>query len=192
METRVEEKKPTRRKIQADTTRKKLYDISIALMEKKGLPNTTIIEICRKAGVSVGTFYNYFSSKDDVYIDIFQKADDYFENTVANSFKDSNLTAGKQIVLYFRYYARYNQRRGLANITQLYNSMSRFFAVKGRSMQELLKQIIQRGQAKAEYLIRYDSRGNHGISVHRQPAESCSIGASTRRNTTWKTAWRPI
>jgi TetR/AcrR family fatty acid metabolism transcriptional regulator len=150
METGMEEKKPTRRKIQADSTRKKLYDISIAFMEKKGLANTTIAEISRKAGVSVGTFYNYFTSKDDIYVDIFKKADDYFHQKVAKYFEDSNMNAGDQIVQYFRFYARYNQRRGLANITHLYNAMSRFFAVKGRYMQELLKEIIKRGQAKAE------------------------------------------
>lgn len=148
----MDEKKPTQRKIQADNTRKKLYNISIALMEKKGLANTTIMEISKKAGVSVGTFYNYFTSKDDIIVDIFKKADDYFEYTVAKSFKDSNLNAGDQIVQYFRYYARYNQRRGLANITQLFGTMNRFFAFKGRYMQELLKEIIQRGQAKAELI----------------------------------------
>ena len=146
----MDQKKPTRRKIQADNTRKKLYDISIAFMEKKGLANTTVMEISRKAGVSVGTFYNYFTSKDDIVVDIFKKADDYFQQKVAKYFKDSSPDAGDQIVQYFRFYARYNQQRGLANITHLYNTMSRFFAVKGRYMQELLTEIVRRGQERAE------------------------------------------
>ncbi len=152
----MDQKMPTRRKIQADNTRKKLYDISIAFMEKKGLANTTVMEISRKAGVSVGTFYNYFTSKDDIVVDIFQKADDYFQQRVAKFFKDSGLSAGDQIVQYFRFYARYNQHRGLANITHLYNTMSRFFAVKGRYMHELLTQIIRRGKEKAELVCDMD------------------------------------
>lgn len=146
----MDEKKPTRRKIQADRTRQKIYDVSIALMEKKGLANTTIVEISRKAGVSVGTFYNYFASKDDIFVDIFRKADDYFEHTVARNFRNSDLKIEEQIVLYFKYYARYNQRRGYANITQLYNAKNKFFAIKGRFMQELLKEIVAKGQAGSQ------------------------------------------
>jgi TetR/AcrR family fatty acid metabolism transcriptional regulator len=146
----MNDKMPTRRKIQAESTRKKIYDISIALMEKKGLANTTIVEISKKAGVSVGTFYNYFASKDDIFIDIFRKADDYFQGTVAKNLKNTKAKTSVQVVLYFKYYARYVQRRGLANIAQLYNGRNKFFAIKGRYMQELLKELIRNGQINAE------------------------------------------
>lgn len=119
-------------------------------MEKKGLVNTTIAEISKKAGVSVGTFYNYFTSKDDIFIDIFRKADDYFRRAVAKSLRDSNEKKRDTIILYFRHYARYIQRRGLANVAQLYNGRNKFFAVKGRYMQELLKELIGNGQADSE------------------------------------------
>jgi TetR/AcrR family transcriptional regulator, fatty acid metabolism regulator protein len=149
-EIEIETKQPTRRKIQADTTKKKIYEIAISLMEKKGFANTTIIEISKKAGVSVGTFYNYFSSKEEIFYDIFKKADEYFERTVTRNIKKSNGTAKEQIVLFFRYYARYDLKRGFHNITQLYGTKTKFFAVKGRYMQELLKLIIDAGQKAGE------------------------------------------
>jgi AcrR family transcriptional regulator len=148
----MEEKQPTRRKIQADTTKRKIYEIAISLMEKKGFANTTIVEISQNAGVSVGTFYNYFSSKEEIFYDIFKKADEYFERTVARSIKNSGGSASERIVLFFRYYARYDLKRGFHNITQLYGTKTKFFAIKGRYMQELLKQIIGEGQKAGELL----------------------------------------
>jgi hypothetical protein len=53
-------------------------------------------------------------------------------------------------VLYFKYYARYNKKRGYDNITQLYNTKNKFFTVKGRYMQELLKEVIANGQSRQE------------------------------------------
>lgn len=148
--TDTEEKIPTRRKVQADATRRNIYEISISLMEKKGFADTTIGEISRKAGVSVGTFYNYFSSKEEIFFDIYKKADEYFERTVARSLKDSGVGAADQIVLFFRYYAKYNKKRGFRNINQLYNTRNKFFIIKGRYMQELLKRIIDAGQSSGE------------------------------------------
>jgi TetR/AcrR family transcriptional regulator, fatty acid metabolism regulator protein len=149
-EIEIEAKPPTRRKIQADSTKKKIYEIAISLMEKKGFAYTTIVEISKKAGVSVGTFYNYFSSKEEIFYDIFKKADEYFERVVTRNLKKSGGTTMEQIVLFFRHYARYDQRRGFHNITQLYGTKTKFFAVKGRYMQELLKSIIAAGQKTGE------------------------------------------
>jgi TetR/AcrR family fatty acid metabolism transcriptional regulator len=144
------EKKPTSRKLQADKTRKEIYRVSIALMDNKGFGNTTIEEISREAGVSVGTFYHYFKSKEDIFFDLYKKADEYFETTVAQKLQASGLPGTEQIILYFKYYARYNKKRGFGNITQLYNTKNKFFTVKGRYMQELLKEVIQDGQDRKE------------------------------------------
>jgi TetR/AcrR family transcriptional regulator, fatty acid metabolism regulator protein len=152
----IDVKTPTRRKIQADNTRKKIYEIAISLMEKKGFANTSIAEISRKAGMSVGTFYNYFPSKEEIFFDIFKKADEYFERTVERNLRNSSGTAIDRIVLYFRYYAKYNQKRGFHNIDQLYATKTKYFIVKGRYMQELLKSIIAEGQAAGEISVDLD------------------------------------
>ncbi|MFA6504887.1 MAG: TetR/AcrR family transcriptional regulator [Treponemataceae bacterium] len=144
-------KKLTARKMQADRTQKKIYDISISLMEKKGFNGITIEEICQKAGVSIGTFYNYFKSKDDIFFDIYKRADEYFEKTVSPSLKDLNIKSAEKTVRFFKYYAHYNQKRGLENITQLYNTKNRFFTIKGRYMQNLLIEIISEGQALKQF-----------------------------------------
>jgi len=149
----VLEKKPTSRQLQADKTRTAIYTIAVNLMEKQGFANTTIQEISERAGVSIGTFYHYFKSKEDIFVDLFKKADEYFEATVAPKLaqlKASGTTAEDLVVVYFKYYAKYNFKRGIGNISQLYNTKNKLFAKKGRYMQTLLKELIAEGQASRE------------------------------------------
>ncbi len=146
----MDKTRPTTRKLQADITRQKIYDTAISLMNKKGYASTTIGEIMKTVGVSVGTFYHYFKSKEDIFLEIFTKADEYFKVTVKKSLQGQGLDARAKIIRYFKAYAKYNLNRGIDNITQLYNTRNHYFTVKGRYMQELLKQLIKEGQESGE------------------------------------------
>jgi TetR/AcrR family transcriptional regulator, fatty acid metabolism regulator protein len=144
------EKKPTSRQLRALKTRKVIYEIAVKLMNEQGFAATTIEEISKKAGVSVGTFYHYFKSKEDIFYDIFKKADEYFETVVAPDIKkiaDSGAPVSEQIVCFFNHYAKYDSDRGLVNINQLYNTKNELFSRKDRYMIELLQAIVERGQA---------------------------------------------
>lgn len=81
--------KLTKRKLQSLNTQRKIYRKAIELIEKKGFHNITVAEICREAGVSIGSFYNCFPSKNAILDEIFKLADDYFIEVVAkkNSFR---------------------------------------------------------------------------------------------------------
>lgn len=46
--------------------RKRLLDAAYDLFVENGVSNTTISQICEKAGIAKGTFYLYFSSKEDI------------------------------------------------------------------------------------------------------------------------------
>lgn len=63
------------RKEQAQLTKKKIFDTTMRLIHKKGYSKITIREICQNAQISVGTFYLYFSSKDDILLEFYHKAD---------------------------------------------------------------------------------------------------------------------
>ena len=60
--------KLTSRDIQAQETRKKLLRTSMELIAREGYRSVTISRICRECGVSVGTFYQYFSAKRDIIV----------------------------------------------------------------------------------------------------------------------------
>ncbi len=142
-------KKPiTTRQEQAIETKQRIYTAAIELMDRKGFENITIAEISKKAHVSVGAFYHYFTSKSDILAEIFRRADDYFATQVAPKLENKN--AADRIVEFFVHYARFNVADGVETTQHLYNPTIKFFTKKGRSMHDLLLNIIREGQKKNE------------------------------------------
>jgi AcrR family transcriptional regulator len=52
--------------------KRKVADIALSLFIEKGFQQTSIQEIIEKANISKGTFYNYFTSKNDCIADILE------------------------------------------------------------------------------------------------------------------------
>ena len=131
----------------AQKTREHVLDISLEMMKKNGYQNTTVRDICSKADISVGTFYSYFPSKTDLFLDIYKKADDYFSDNVA--LRISGSSAKERIADFFRCYAHLNVETGIDLLRVLFNPENQWFAKK-RPMQKLLSDIISDGLAKSE------------------------------------------
>ena len=138
----------TNRQMQALTTKNKIYNIAVELLEKNGYENIKIEDICKKAKVSVGSFYNYFESKSDILNEIFKRADDYFEFDVIDNLK--SIYSLDKIVEFFTYYANYNEVVGIDAMKQLYKFNNKLFIAEGRYMQNSLEDIISKGQSKGE------------------------------------------
>jgi len=138
----------TNRQMQALTTKNKIYNIAVELLEKNGYENIKIEDICKKAKVSVGSFYNYFESKSDILNEIFKRADDYFEFEVIDNLNSVNSL--DKIVEFFNYYANYNEIVGIDAMKQLYKFNNKLFIAEGRYMQNSLEDIISKGQSKGE------------------------------------------
>ncbi|MDW5300363.1 MAG: TetR/AcrR family transcriptional regulator [Sedimentibacter sp.] len=140
--------KSNSRKIQAEATRNKIYQASIKLVEQKGYCSIKIEDICKKAGVSIGSFYNYYKSKNDILIEIYKRADIYFENTVKPNVTEKS--AVENMVDYFIYYAKYNEITGVETLKQLFAPGNKMYTTKGRKMQAVLNEIIIKGQESGE------------------------------------------
>lgn len=62
-------------------TKEKIVQAAIHLFQERGYEKTTSNEIAQHAGVSVGSFYVYFSDKRQLLLSIFDRlADDLFKN----------------------------------------------------------------------------------------------------------------
>ena len=131
----------------AQRTKKNVLETAMALMGERGYYNTTIRDICDKAGVSIGTFYTYFPSKRDIFADIFGRADDIFETEVAKQVKGG--TVCDRIVDYFRYYAKLNLDSGIELMKVIYSAENTWFT-KDRPMQKVLENLIAEGQKAGE------------------------------------------
>jgi AcrR family transcriptional regulator len=138
----------TKRQEQALETKERIYSAAIDLMDQKGFENITIADISKKAGVSVGAFYHYFTSKNDILAEIFHKADEYFSTQVISGLKMESIP--EKIVEYFDHYAKFNVNSGVELTQQLYNPKIKFFIKKDRPMLTILEDLIQEGQEKKE------------------------------------------
>lgn len=61
-------------------TRQRLLDAMRLLMLRKGLPGATVDEVCATAGVTKGSFYHFFASKDELAAAALQA---YFDDIMA-------------------------------------------------------------------------------------------------------------
>jgi len=138
----------TKRQEQAQETKERIYSAAIELMYREGFENITIADISKKAGVSVGAFYHYFTSKNDILAEIFNKADEYFSSLVVTGLKTGS-TADK-IVEYFDHYAKFNADSGVEFTQQLFNPKIKFFIRRDRPILTILEDLIQEGQDKKE------------------------------------------
>ncbi len=56
----------------SQSTKEKLINSAIKVFSEKGFFNTKISDIVNEAGVAQGTFYLYFKSKEDIFLEIVQ------------------------------------------------------------------------------------------------------------------------
>ncbi len=56
-------------------TRRKILDAGTQLMKEQGFESLTVRKICERAGVSVGSFYHFFNSKDELFSEFQMHAD---------------------------------------------------------------------------------------------------------------------
>jgi len=59
-------RKVNTRQLQAIETKKRIYDVTKMLVDTYGIEGVSIRRITKKANISTGTFYRYYSSKDEV------------------------------------------------------------------------------------------------------------------------------
>ena len=61
-----EEQNPSRRERRRLEVRARVLDAAWELFESQGYDTTTVAEICKRADIAYGTFFNHFTEKQDV------------------------------------------------------------------------------------------------------------------------------
>lgn len=148
----LETQPKTRRQIQAEQTKDRLFQAAVSLLEERDFEQITIRDIVSRAQVSIGTFYNYYTTKMDVFYETYRVADQYFEETVAPSLTQSTTFA--RILCFFEHYARYSSELTDVKMTRLlYNPDNPWFnRDPSHGMVGILTGLIQVGLDNGELL----------------------------------------
>lgn len=89
-------------------SRDKICKAALSLFTKSGIKATTTKQIAREAGISEGTIYIYFKSKDELAYELFAEHMFGFRNELlgAVSGADDSTTELKNLITAFYHYAR--------------------------------------------------------------------------------------
>lgn len=110
----VELKPP--RAVRSQQAKQHIYDTAIQLLREHGYEYVTVNNICQMAGISVGSFYHYYDSKDALLSGFFSEAFDHFQNTMAEESGDPL----ESIIQYFCSYCDFCEKQGLDFIRSFY------------------------------------------------------------------------
>lgn len=147
-ETRAQNK--PRRQIQAEQTKDRLFEAAVALLAEREFEQITIRDIVARAEVSIGTFYNYYTTKMEVFYETYRVADQYFTETVAPMLVQP--TAYGRISCFFQQYATYCSELTDMKMTRLlYNPDNPWFnRDSSQGMVGILTQVLRDGLAAGD------------------------------------------
>lgn len=137
-------KKLTSRDRQAIATKKKIYDTGVSLLQQYGFDGVNVSQIAKKAGVSVGTFYHYYTSKLDLFMELYKTADAYYEEEIAQQAKA--LPYREKIIFFFREYCLLTEKNGVELTRKIYVPGNTLFLGRTEGMHQVLLDIIQQEQ----------------------------------------------
>jgi len=153
----MKEPKLTMRQKQAIETRERIYNTAFRLMTENGFDNITVDEICSESGVSKGSFYHYFKSKDDIVIETYKIVDQQYSDEVMELPED--MGSFEKILATVGFQAKYARKKGVAFVRQIYKSQlesgTDFFISEERPYFKILRitieEGIKRGEIKSEF-----------------------------------------
>jgi AcrR family transcriptional regulator len=98
------------RQAQAEETRMRIFFAARELLRKQEYERITIKDIVSHARVSVGTFYLYFRTKEEIFFEMHQESDKFFVSELFPSLFGK--TTEDKILSFFEFYAQLFLRQG--------------------------------------------------------------------------------
>lgn len=132
----------------------RIFHAAMELFEQQGYENTSVEQITQKAGVSKGTFFTHFPSKDAVFSAIGKIFIEYFQNIVESGLHDGRSASRilhDSIHLAADWCEENKPIIGQVMTSGMYRSPIGSRATSNRvAMVELLNRVLRKGQAQGE------------------------------------------
>jgi AcrR family transcriptional regulator len=138
-----------------DERRNELLDAALELFSKKSYQQTAISDIVKKVGVSQGTFYYYFKTKEEIAHELIDRPLTKIQHILEKFVNDPNLTALQKmtgLIAYNLYHFDCENRFG--DITSLLNHENNAFlhqklaVLMIRKFSPMLANIVEQGEAE--------------------------------------------
>lgn len=157
----------TPRRVKSQNTRKKIFDAAAQLMKKHGAEYLTIANICEEAGISKGTFFYHFNSKEDLLLYFLQEGfDDFIASHDGRAVTEAGDDPYLLVLLLYKEYLDYCQSMGLQFVRAYYQPTNHALDARGvmgtpDAMNFLLRACAERfTKAQDEGLLRTDWSAN--------------------------------
>lgn len=148
----------TQRSLNALDTKNTIFSTALHLFSQYGFDKVTVHDITKYAGVSKGTFYTHFESKESVLVEQFQKIDNHYDQVFKKVSPQES--AGNRLLILIGALTDYCANVcGLAPLKVVYASqISPSVSMKilnnhNRSFYDLIRDIVSRGKASGEFHI---------------------------------------
>lgn len=74
----------------------RLFDAAQEIFQELGFKKTNIVKITQRAGVAVGTFYRFYNSKEEIFLEVYQTENERIKQAVL---ADNDLTEDPHVLL---------------------------------------------------------------------------------------------
>lgn len=135
---------------QKQVMKHQIYFTAIDAFRKNGYENTSVQRICEMCGIAKGTFYNYFSSKEDIIRESFRNEVDHYLSMKMKAI-DSYSSPKEALISFIKTSLEYCEKVGkqtttLAFVCNLNSAMNNNTNILYEEHYDILKEIILAGR----------------------------------------------
>jgi TetR/AcrR family transcriptional repressor of nem operon len=137
-------------------TRDKIIEVGAEIINRKGFNHTGIQEILNAANVPKGSFYNYFTSKDEFGLQIIDYFLDHFKKMAKETLEDTRISPLSRIyaflTAFMEYFESQNYTGGcpIGNLAQEMGDLSPVFREKLSGAIDMMIEAYKRVLAAAQ------------------------------------------
>jgi len=152
--------KPDRKTIDRRTV---ILDVALRTFVRRGYPETKVAEIASEAGVAEGTLYNYFASKEDLLLALFDEKWGWIINEIRKKISRLNDPNRKLKAIFSLVVRMFKKNRQLAELFMVDIKQSSVFLNNytiNRIVEflDLIEEVLEEGKKKGTYRRDLDTR----------------------------------
>lgn len=146
----------------------RIFNVAISLMEEIGYEDLSIRQICNKAGISIGKFYTYFKTKQDLLSHYYEEEEKALRKEGSNKF--DNMDVKDQIVEFYHWHLTYTASFGVEFVMNYFDPHNESMAVSTRN-----NYIMDTTDHFLENAILKGYKIPNGKTIHQLSMEFCMI-----------------